>query len=73
MAKKVDVVPNPTPTAMLPEPGFSRMPEIKRIFGYSKTTVYRLIQNGKFPAQVKLGERASGWRNSDLNTLLRSL
>lgn len=73
MAKKVDAVPNPTQTALLPEPGFSRIPDIKRIFGYSKTTVYRLIQNGKFPAQVKLGERASGWRNSDLNAFMRSL
>jgi prophage regulatory protein len=74
MAKKVDVIATiPAPTALLPEPGFSRMPQLKSLFGYSKTTIYRLIKDGKFPAQVKLGDRASAWRNSDLNAFMRSL
>lgn len=74
MAKKVDATPEPTHTALLPEPGFSRMPQLKNIFRMSKTTIYRQIQDGKFPAPVKItGGRASAWRNSDLNAFMRSL
>lgn len=72
MAMKADVVPTPH-TALLPEPGFSRMPQLKSMFGMSKTTIYRQIQEGRFPSPVKLGERASAWRNSDLNQFIKSL
>ena len=35
--------------------------------GLSRSTVYRKVQEGTFPQSVKLGEHASGWRESDLN------
>ncbi|MEW5839297.1 MAG: AlpA family phage regulatory protein [Pseudomonadota bacterium] len=58
---------------MLPEPGVSRLPQVKALTGLSKSAIYRMIAVGKFPAQVKVGTRASAWRNSDLNAFMRSL
>lgn len=30
--------------------------------GVSKTTLWRMINAGKFPAPIKIGERLNGWR-----------
>ena len=38
-----------------------RMPEVVDRSGYSKPSIYRLVKIGKFPAPVKLGERATAW------------
>jgi prophage regulatory protein len=47
--------------------GFSfwRWDRVRAETGFSRTTIYRLIDEGKFPRPVKIGERASAWR-SDL-------
>ena len=34
--------------------------------------VYKLVSLGKFPKQIKLGERASGWLKSELDSWLQS-
>lgn len=33
---------------------------------YSRTTIYRLIQEGNFPKQVKLGPNRSVWVESEI-------
>jgi prophage regulatory protein len=40
---------------------FIRLPEVLRITGLRKTTVYARIKEGSFPAPVPLGGRAVGW------------
>ena len=35
--------------------------KVKELTKLSRTTIYRLIAKGKFPKQVKLSERSSGW------------
>jgi prophage regulatory protein len=32
--------------------------------GLSRSTMYRKMQNGTFPPQVKLSQRCAGWRES---------
>ncbi|MBN2856683.1 MAG: AlpA family transcriptional regulator [Halothiobacillaceae bacterium] len=49
-----------------------RVPTVKLITGLSRSTIYRLIQENKFPRPIKLGERASGWRQSDLEEWVES-
>lgn len=44
----------------------------KLLTGLSRSTIYRLVQEGKFPRPIKLGERASGWKQSDLEAWLES-
>lgn len=50
-----------------------RLPEVQAISGMSKATVYRYIKSGKFPASVRLGNGAVGWRSSDICEWLESL
>jgi prophage regulatory protein len=33
----------------------------------SRSTIYRKIAEGTFPAQVKISANGSGWRESDIN------
>jgi prophage regulatory protein len=47
---------------------FVRLPEVVRMTGMAKQTIYNLVRGGHFPAPVKLGPQASGWRDTDLET-----
>lgn len=38
-----------------------RMPEVKAICGLSRSSIYHLIQEGRFPASVAIGGRARAW------------
>lgn len=38
-----------------------KMPEVILDTALSRPTIYRLIKEGKFPKQIKLSERSSGW------------
>lgn len=40
---------------------FIRLKKVIEMTGLSRPTVYRLIKQGKFPKQVKLGERSAAW------------
>jgi prophage regulatory protein len=40
--------------------------------GLSRSTLYRKIERGAFPAQVRISERCIGWRESDIDRWLRS-
>ena len=55
---------------MIPE--IYRLPEVIAICGLSRSTIYEMIGRGEFPAPVKLGARAVGWRRSDIESWLAS-
>ena len=38
-----------------------RLPEVKARTGLSRSTIYQLIHDDKFPRPVSLGTRAVGW------------
>ncbi|WP_175822165.1 AlpA family phage regulatory protein [Burkholderia sp. BCC0419] len=40
--------------------------------GVKKTTLYRWIREGKFPAPVQLGSRSVGWRATDVQNWVES-
>jgi prophage regulatory protein len=50
-----------------------RRPEVQKITGLSRSHLYLLIQQGNFPSPVKLGERAVGWRHSDVQEWIDGL
>ena len=62
--------------ADLPASGYVRLPTIigsddrPGVFPVSKTAWYAGIRRGDYPAPVKLGERASGWRVEDIRALI---
>jgi prophage regulatory protein len=38
-----------------------RLPEVQQLTGICRTTIYRYVKNGDFPAPIKLGDRMSVW------------
>lgn len=40
--------------------------------GLSRSTMYRKIQEGTFPKQVRIAARCAGWRESAVNGWLRN-
>ena len=40
--------------------------------GLSRSTLYRKIQAGTFPGQVRISERCIGWRHGDVEDWLRN-
>lgn len=48
---------------------FLRLPAVEAATGYKRSTIYRLIQEGKFPAPIALSDsgRASAWVEAEVN------
>ena len=49
-----------------------RLPEILRLTGLSRSTIYDMMRRGKFPASIQLGERAIGWLASDIDAWIEA-
>ena len=47
-----------------------RRKDVEAIVGLSRSTIYHLISEGLFPAPIKLGKRAVGWKVSDVEIWL---
>ena len=46
-----------------------RLPEVMSRTGKSRSTIYQEIKAGKFPEPVKIGKRASGWVESEVEAV----
>ena len=44
-----------------------RRPQVERMVGLSRSTLYAMMAEGTFPQPVRLGRRAVGWRAADLS------
>ncbi|MGL4668379.1 MAG: AlpA family transcriptional regulator [Saezia sp.] len=44
-----------------------RRAEVEKRTGYKRAYIYRLIKEGKFPRQFKIGERAVGWDSFEID------
>lgn len=52
----------------MPEPDrIVRMNTVLARTGLSKSTIYRKIAEGTFPAQLRISINGAGWRESDIN------
>jgi prophage regulatory protein len=49
-----------------------RIAEVLRTSGLSRSTIYRLVAVGEFPAPVKLAASAVGWREAEIREWLES-
>ena len=43
-----------------------RLPEVLRLTGLSRSTVYRKLKLSQFPEPIQLGPRSVAWRASDI-------
>ena len=44
-----------------------RWPEVRIRVGLCRSQIHTLVQQGKFPKPIKLGARASGWIESEID------
>ena len=49
-----------------------RLPEVTSVTGLGRDTIYRLIREGKFPAQRRISDRASAWNEEDIRAWIES-
>ena len=52
-----------------------RIPEVVQVTGLSRTTIWRRVKSGDFPAPVRLGNlatRSVGWRESEIRKWIES-
>jgi len=43
-----------------------RRPDVEKLIGLSRSTLYAMMAEGTFPKPVKLGKRAVGWHERDV-------
>lgn len=44
-----------------------RLPEVKKLTGLSRSSIYLRMANHEFPESISLGGRAVGWLEQDVN------
>lgn len=49
-----------------------RLPTVLARTGLSRATLYRKVQAGTFPRQLKIAARCAGWRESAVNDWMRN-
>ena len=49
-----------------------RVPEVLRRVGFSRTTMYELIKEGRFPDKVIIGERAVAFVESEIDAWIEN-
>ena len=49
-----------------------RRPAVEERSGLGRSTIYDYMARGLFPQPIRLGERAVGWRESDINSWIES-
>lgn len=59
-------MPNDTPDRIL------RLNAVLDRTGLSRSTLYRKVQTGTFPAQVRIATRCTGWRESAISAWMRN-
>ncbi len=49
-----------------------RWPDVHNLVGLSRSTIWRLTNSAQVPAAIQIGQRAVGWRASDIHDWLQS-
>jgi len=49
-----------------------RLPDVERRTGLRRAHLYKLARDGSFPRPVKIGARASAWRESEIASWIAS-
>lgn len=49
---------------------FLRLPQVIQLLGVTESTIYRWEREGSFPKRVKIGPRAVGWPEKEVERWL---
>lgn len=47
-----------------------RLKDVLYCTGLSKTTIYRLMSESRFPKQIKLSQKVSAWKQSEIQAFI---
>lgn len=61
-----------TTASVEPSARLIRIDQVTDLVGIRKESLYRLVRLGKFPRPVKLSERSSAWRESEVLAWINS-
>jgi prophage regulatory protein len=53
-------------------PSLLRRPVVSKRTGLSRSTLYRMVQSGEFPAPRQIGARAVAWVESEVSAWIES-
>ena len=62
-----------TPTTLATPESLLRLPEVEAVVGMKKSKIYSLLQEGQFPAPVRLGPRSVRWKASAVSAWIDNL
>jgi len=54
-------------------PTILRRTELEQRLGLSRSSIYKMMDDGEFPRPFKIGRRAVGWREEDIETWLMAM
>lgn len=63
----------PSITHTLPNTGFLRLKEVLKFIPVSRATIYRKIEEGKFPKAYRLGSNTTVWRAEDIQAYIQQI
>lgn len=72
------LAPTPSPylahstAPAVPRDRILRLPDVERLTGLKKSTIYGLAKAGQFPRQVLIHRRMAGWSESAVLTWIQS-
>ncbi|MCU8152635.1 helix-turn-helix transcriptional regulator [Vibrio vulnificus] len=49
-----------------------RLPEVIKVTGLSRSTIYLRMSKGDFPKSISLSERAVGWLETDVDDWIKA-
>jgi prophage regulatory protein len=66
------LLPEVCPVKLLREPNERalRLRQVSQLTGLSRSMIYQMQAEGRFPQRIKLGERAVGWLESEVRDWL---
>ena len=50
-----------------------RRRQLEEKLGLSRSSIYQMVADGLFPKPIKLGQRAVGWREDDVENWLSAM
>jgi predicted DNA-binding transcriptional regulator AlpA len=59
-------------TNSFPKEGYVRLPQVLSVIPISKSSWWAGIRSGKYPRQIKLGEKTSVWRAEEIWSLIEN-
>ena len=64
---------NPRHNLTTQHPHFMRRKDIENTLRLSRSTIYEMMSQGKFPKQFRISQRSVAWRTLDIENYLNDL